>query len=156
MSIQISALPVKQSVVVEAPIAQAFKVFTEGFGSFKPPEHNLLGVEIAETVFEPRAGDMLNDCGQGRTAMTRMCPWQSSVAIYMPYGGKRPREYHRSAKHGIIGQSALLSFPGTLFVQPQQKPALPLFMFPQCHRMCQRQLRRAASQRHRGLASNHK
>lgn len=63
MSIHVSASPVKQSIVVEAPIAQAFKVFTEKFGSFKPPEHNLLGVEIAETVFEPRVGGCIYDRG---------------------------------------------------------------------------------------------
>ena len=38
---------VRTSIVVEAPIDRAFSVFTEDFGSFKPPEHNLLAVEIA-------------------------------------------------------------------------------------------------------------
>jgi hypothetical protein len=42
---------VRTQIVVEAPIERAFRVFTEDFGSFKPPEHNLLGTEIAETVF---------------------------------------------------------------------------------------------------------
>jgi len=50
---------VRHSVVVEAAIAKAFRVFTEDFGRFKPSEHNLLGVEIAETVFEPRVGGRL-------------------------------------------------------------------------------------------------
>jgi hypothetical protein len=53
MSTQTEATSVRASIVVEAPIEQAFRVFTNDFGSFKPPEHNLLGVEIAETVFEP-------------------------------------------------------------------------------------------------------
>src|SRR3954464_15349786 len=59
MSIRVSAAPIKQSIVVEAPIERAFKVFTEDFGSFKPPEHNMLDVPIAETVFEPRGGGYL-------------------------------------------------------------------------------------------------
>ena len=50
------AAVVRNRVVVDAPIERAFAVFTERFGDFKPPEHNLLGVEIAKTVFEPRAG----------------------------------------------------------------------------------------------------
>jgi uncharacterized protein YndB with AHSA1/START domain len=51
-------------VVVEAPIERAFTVFTEGFGRFKPREHNLLGgEEIAETVFEPRVGGHIYDRG---------------------------------------------------------------------------------------------
>lgn len=49
MNTRISIASVKQSVVVEAPIERAFKVFTEDFGSFKPPEHNLLAAQIAET-----------------------------------------------------------------------------------------------------------
>ena len=47
---------VRRSVIVEAPIDQAFAVFTGRFGDFKPPEHNILGVPIAETVFEPHVG----------------------------------------------------------------------------------------------------
>ena len=42
------------------------RVFTERFGDFKPPEHNLLGAPIAETVFEPRVGGHIYDRGDGR------------------------------------------------------------------------------------------
>ncbi|MGH9206924.1 MAG: ATPase, partial [Acidimicrobiales bacterium] len=58
---QPSATTIWHSVVVDAPIDKAFKVFTEDFGRFKPAEHNMLGVDIAETVFEPRAGGSLYD-----------------------------------------------------------------------------------------------
>jgi hypothetical protein len=51
------AVTVRKQVVVDTPIERAFTVFTDRFGDFKPPEHNLLGAPIAETVFEPaRAG----------------------------------------------------------------------------------------------------
>lgn len=63
MSTPATDTAVKTSIVVEAPIARAFKVFTEDFGSFKPAEHNMLGVPIAETVFEPRVGGYLYDRG---------------------------------------------------------------------------------------------
>ena len=46
---QTDAGVVRKHVVVEAPIERAFAVFTERFGDFKPPEHNLLGAPIAET-----------------------------------------------------------------------------------------------------------
>jgi hypothetical protein len=49
MSTRASATAIRHEVVVEAPIERAFSIFTEGFGSFKPPEHNILSVEIAET-----------------------------------------------------------------------------------------------------------
>lgn len=42
------ATVVRRQVVVNAPIASAFAAFTERFGDFKPPEHNLLGAPIAE------------------------------------------------------------------------------------------------------------
>ena len=38
-----AAPTVRRQIVVEAPIEQAFTAFTERFGDFKPPEHNLLG-----------------------------------------------------------------------------------------------------------------
>ena len=63
MSTQASETSVQTSIVVEAPIDRAFSVFTDGFGSFKPPEHNLLEVEIAETVFESHVGGHIYDRG---------------------------------------------------------------------------------------------
>ena len=53
----------RTQITIGAPIERAFEVFTADFGRFKPLEHNLLGVEIAETVFEPRAGGRLYDRG---------------------------------------------------------------------------------------------
>ncbi|MDF2117675.1 SRPBCC family protein [Roseiarcaceae bacterium H3SJ34-1] len=63
MNTRVTPAPVKHSIVVDAPIARAFKVFTEDFGSFKPRDHNLLRVDIAETVFEPRVGGHVYDRG---------------------------------------------------------------------------------------------
>jgi uncharacterized protein YndB with AHSA1/START domain len=70
---------VRAQVVVDAPLERAFSVFTEGFGSFKPPEHNLLAVEIAETVFEPRVGGHLYDRGVDGSE----CRW-ARVLVYEP------------------------------------------------------------------------
>src|SRR3954451_3214248 len=47
---------VRGEIVVQAPLEKAFTVFTERFGDIKPPEHNLLGAPIAETVFELHVG----------------------------------------------------------------------------------------------------
>jgi uncharacterized protein YndB with AHSA1/START domain len=70
---------IRHSVVVDAPIDTAFKVFTEDFGRFKPPEHNLLGVELVETVFEPWAGGSLYDRGVDGSE----CRW-GRVLVYEP------------------------------------------------------------------------
>jgi uncharacterized protein YndB with AHSA1/START domain len=80
MSTQEAATSVRTSVVVEAPVERAFSVFTEDFGRFKPPEHNILGVEIAETVFEPRVGGHLYDRGVDGSE----CRWARVLAYEPP------------------------------------------------------------------------
>ena len=60
---QAPASTVTSSIVVEAPVERAFKVFTEDFDQVKPREHNMLQVPIEETVFEPRAGGRVYDRG---------------------------------------------------------------------------------------------
>ncbi|MCV7099333.1 SRPBCC family protein [Mycobacterium palustre] len=70
---------VAHRVVVNAPIERAFAVFTERFGDFKPREHNLLGVPIAETVFEPRVGGHIYDRGVDGTE----CRW-ARILTYEP------------------------------------------------------------------------
>jgi DNA-binding transcriptional ArsR family regulator/uncharacterized protein YndB with AHSA1/START domain len=72
---------VRTSIVVEAPVERAFEVFTSDFGRFKPPEHNLLQAEIAETVFEPRAGGYLYD----RAVDGSECRWARVLAYEPPH-----------------------------------------------------------------------
>jgi len=72
---------VRRSVVVQAPIEVAFKVFTEQFDRIKPREHNLLSVEIAETVFERRVGGSLYDRGVDGSE----CRWARVLAYEPPH-----------------------------------------------------------------------
>jgi uncharacterized protein YndB with AHSA1/START domain len=80
MSTPPTATTVRSSIVVDAPIERAFRVFTEDFGRFKPPEHNMLGVEIKETVFEPRVGGNLYDRGVDGSE----CRWARILAYQPP------------------------------------------------------------------------
>src|SRR5215212_4051189 len=64
MSTKTARTAVRSSIVVDAPIDRAFTVFTEGIGSWFPPEYNLLPVPIAERVFEPRVGGRIYDRGE--------------------------------------------------------------------------------------------
>jgi uncharacterized protein YndB with AHSA1/START domain len=80
MTTPAEATSVRHEIVVDAPIDRAFSVFTEDFGSFKPPEHNMLGVEIAETVFEPRVGGHLYDRGIDGSE----CRWARVLAYEPP------------------------------------------------------------------------
>ena len=78
---QTEAVTVRKQIVVDAPIEHAFTVFTNRFGDFKPPEHNMLGVEIAETVFEPRVGGSLYDRGTDGSE----CRWARVLAYDPPH-----------------------------------------------------------------------
>ena len=77
---QVQTEVVRSQIVVEAPIARAFTVFTERFGDFKPREHNLLSAEIAETVFEPRVGGHIFD----RAVDGSECRWARVLAYEPP------------------------------------------------------------------------
>lgn len=73
------ATSVLKSIVVATTREHAFTAFTEGFGDFKPREHNLLGVPIAETVFEPHVGGHIYDRGEDGSE----CRW-ARVLVYDP------------------------------------------------------------------------
>jgi uncharacterized protein YndB with AHSA1/START domain len=80
MTTQSQATSIMHEVVVDVPIDRAFSVFTEDFDQFKPREHNLLSVEIAETVFEPRVGGHLYDRGVDGSE----CRWARVLAYEPP------------------------------------------------------------------------
>ena len=56
------------------------RVFTEQMDRIKPREHNMLGVDIAETVFEPRVGGRIYDRGTDG----RECEWATVLAYEPP------------------------------------------------------------------------
>lgn len=77
---QARPVSIRHDVVVNAPLGRAFQVFTERFGDFKPREHNLLSVPIAETVFEGRVGGHIYDRGEDGS----LCKWARVVAYEPP------------------------------------------------------------------------
>jgi uncharacterized protein YndB with AHSA1/START domain len=80
MTTQGQATSVRSEIVVDAPIERAFAVFTEQFDRIKPREHNMLGVDIAETVFEPRVGGSIYDRGVDGSE----CRWARVLAYEPP------------------------------------------------------------------------
>jgi uncharacterized protein YndB with AHSA1/START domain len=77
---QAAATVVRRRIAVDAPIERAFDVFTKQFGDFKPAEHNLLAVAIAETVFEPKVGGFIYDRGVDGS----VCRWARILAYEPP------------------------------------------------------------------------
>jgi len=80
MTTQAQATSVRSEIVVDAPVERAFAVFTEQFDRIKPREHNMLGVDIAETVFEPRVGGSICDRGVDGSE----CRWARVLAYEPP------------------------------------------------------------------------
>ena len=80
MTTQAQDTLVQTEVVVDAPAERAFRLFTEQFDRIKPREHNLLGVDIAESVFEPRIGGRVYDRGVDGS----QCQWGRVLAYEPP------------------------------------------------------------------------
>jgi uncharacterized protein YndB with AHSA1/START domain len=72
---------VHREITVETGIDQAFAVFTQRWGDFKPPEHNLLHAPITETVFEARVGGSIFD----RALDGSECHWARVLAYEPPH-----------------------------------------------------------------------
>jgi uncharacterized protein YndB with AHSA1/START domain len=72
---------VRKQIVVEVPLERAFSTFVDQFGLIKPPDHNPLEVELAETVFEPRVGGHVYDRGVDGSE----CRWARVLAYEPPH-----------------------------------------------------------------------
>jgi uncharacterized protein YndB with AHSA1/START domain len=71
---------VRTSIDVDVSIDRAFSVFTEGIGSWWPPEHHLLQADLADMVFEPRVGGHVYD----RAVDGSECRWARVLAYEPP------------------------------------------------------------------------
>jgi uncharacterized protein YndB with AHSA1/START domain len=71
---------IRTEIVVDADRERAFKLFTEQFDRIKPREHNMLPVDVAESVFEPRAGGRIYDRGTDGSE----CQWARVLAYEPP------------------------------------------------------------------------
>jgi uncharacterized protein YndB with AHSA1/START domain len=79
-STQSADTSVAASIVVDAPIETAFRVFTADIGSWWPSDHHILDAELTEMVFEPRAGGHVYDRGVDGSE----CRWARVLAYEPP------------------------------------------------------------------------
>ena len=80
MTTQIADTAVRTSIVVDAPQQLAFDVFTQDMGGWWPPDHHILEGELAEMVFELRAGGRIYDVGVDGSE----CQWARVLAFEPP------------------------------------------------------------------------
>ena len=71
---------VTRSIVVAAPVGTAFEVFIDRFDQIKPRAHNLLSVDVAESVFERHVDGYLYDRGVDGS----VCRWARVLAYEPP------------------------------------------------------------------------
>ncbi len=81
MTMQAADTSVRASVEVHAPIERAFAVFTDDIGSWWDPTHHILQAELAEMIFEPRAGGHIYDRGVDGSE----CRWARVLAYEPPH-----------------------------------------------------------------------
>ena len=81
MTSQTADTVVRTSVVVSASQEHAFSVFTEGIGSWWPPDHHILEGELAEMIFEPFVGGSVYDRATDGTE----CRWARVLAYDPPH-----------------------------------------------------------------------
>lgn len=79
MSAPATDTSVTTSIVVQAPIERAFRVYAEGMATWWPEGHHILQAELAEMVFEPRVGGGIIDRGVDGSE----CRW-ARVLVYDP------------------------------------------------------------------------
>jgi uncharacterized protein YndB with AHSA1/START domain len=77
---QIADTAVRTAIVVDAPQQLAFDVFTQDMGGWWPPDHHILEGELAEMVFELRAGGRIYDVGVDGSE----CQWARVLAFEPP------------------------------------------------------------------------
>jgi uncharacterized protein YndB with AHSA1/START domain len=80
MTTEAQATSITTQIVVDAPQDRAFSVFVERFDEIKPREHNMLAVDIEETVLEPRVGGDIYDRGVDGS----VCRWARVLAYEPP------------------------------------------------------------------------
>jgi uncharacterized protein YndB with AHSA1/START domain len=66
---------------LDVPVEHAFRVFTEGIGSWWNPGHHILAAELAEMIFEPYAGGHIIDRGTDGSE----CRWSRVLAYEPPH-----------------------------------------------------------------------
>jgi uncharacterized protein YndB with AHSA1/START domain len=81
MTTQTQATSVTTSTEVQAPIEHAFRVFTDGIGTWWDPSHHILRAELADMVFEPRVGGHIIDRGTDGSE----CRWSRVLAYDPPH-----------------------------------------------------------------------
>jgi uncharacterized protein YndB with AHSA1/START domain len=81
MTVKEAGTSVRASVVVEAPIDRAFKVFTEEISTWWPPDHHIIEGELSSMVSEPRVGGYVYD----RTTDGRESRWARVLAYEPPH-----------------------------------------------------------------------
>lgn len=78
--LKITAAPVRKSIVVKAPQAHAFEVFTARFGTWWPKSHHIAAAEMADVIVEPRQGGRWYEKGVDGSE----CDWGTVLAWEPP------------------------------------------------------------------------
>jgi len=93
--LKVAPAPVHKSIVVKAPQARAFEVFTARMGAWWPTSHHIAPVEMAEVVIEPQLGGRWYEKGVDGS----QCQWGKVLAWEPP--SRLALSWHLNSKFQI-------------------------------------------------------
>jgi uncharacterized protein YndB with AHSA1/START domain len=73
--------PLRGTVTVAAAVDQAFRIFTDSFGTWWPPQYHIGQADMADAVLEPRAGGRWYERGVDGSE----CDWGRVLAWEPPH-----------------------------------------------------------------------
>jgi uncharacterized protein YndB with AHSA1/START domain len=77
-----STIPaIRGTITVGVPVDQAFRVFTDAFGSWWPPDYHIGQADMAAAILEPRAGGRWYEQGVDGSE----CDWGRVLAFQPPH-----------------------------------------------------------------------
>jgi uncharacterized protein YndB with AHSA1/START domain len=87
MTAMVKPAPVRKSVTVDAPVAQAFKVFTEGFGRWWPASYSVGKSALKNAVIEPKAGGRWYEIGEDHSECDwgEVLEWEPPVRVLLAW-----------------------------------------------------------------------
>ena len=95
--LKVTPAPVRKSIVVQAPPARAFEVFTAHMGAWWPKSHHIAPAEMAEVIIEPRLGGRWYEKGVDGSE----CDWGKVLAWTPPL--RVALSWHLNSKFQIDG-----------------------------------------------------
>jgi uncharacterized protein YndB with AHSA1/START domain/uncharacterized protein YciI len=93
--------PVRHQMVVNASVERAFRLFTEGFGTWWPKSHTISPVPVEQAIIEPRASGRCYDRGTDGSECDwgRVLAWEPPTRLVLAWQVDGTWSYEPDVEH---------------------------------------------------------